>query len=226
MRYGNIVKGKFISRPNRFIANVLVDGREVVCHVKNTGRCKELLTNGAEVILERSDNPQRKTPYDLIAVYKGERLINIDSQAPNKVFGAWLVNSGYFGKPDFLKPECQYKNSRFDFYFESEGRKIFAEIKGVTLEEDGIVRFPDAPTERGVKHLRELIDAKENGYEAFVFFVIQMDSCLYFTPNERTHPEFAEVLREARDKGVELRAMTCRVSEDTLALDSFVEIRL
>ena len=225
MVYETVIEGKFLSRPNRFIAYVEVEGERQICHVKNTGRCKELLTNGARVILERSSNPKRKTAYDLIAVYKGEGLINMDSQAPNRVFGEWATK-GYFGDLTLIKPECVYGSSRFDFYLESGERRIFVEVKGVTLEQDGVVRFPDAPTERGVKHLRELMAAKEAGYEAYVIFVIQMEHCLYFTPNEETHPAFAEALRKAAEKGVEVIAITCKVTPNSLTAHQLAEVRL
>ena len=217
MKYKNIVKGRFVSRPNRFIANVEIDGRRCVCHVKNTGRCRELLTEGAEVLLEVSDNPNRRTAYDLVAVYKGDALINMDSQAPNRVLGEWIASGG-FEDVTYVKPECTYGGSRFDFYVEADGIKIFAEVKGVTLEEDGVVMFPDAPTERGVKHLRELTDAVKNGYGAYVFFVVQMETCSYFTPNVKTHPEFAKALGEARENGVCVRALNCKVTEDSLEI--------
>ncbi len=226
MKYKSIKSGIFISRPNRFIALVEIDGAEQICHVKNTGRCRELLTKGATVILEESDNPQRKTRYDLIAVYKGEKLINMDSQAPNKVMGEWIEKSGFFGTPTLIKPECTYKKSRFDFYVETSGRKIFAEVKGVTLEEDGVVLFPDAPTLRGIKHLTELADAVENGYEAYVFFVIQMKECSYFMPNEKTHPEFASTLKKVGKRGVEVLALCCDVDEDSLSVSEFKEVKL
>ena len=221
--YEKVVSGKFISRPNRFIANVEIDGKTEVCHVKNTGRCRELLVPDARVILQLSDNPNRKTKYDLVAVYKGDMLINMDSQAPNKVFGEWAVESGFFGEISKIKPECKYKNSRFDFYIEAEGKRIFVEVKGVTLEEDGVVMFPDAPTERGIKHLNELADAVENGYEAYVFFIIQMEKCKFFTPNRKTHPQFADALKD--DKGVNIVALDCKVTEQTLVANKFVEVK-
>ena len=226
MIYSNIKKGRFISRPNRFIALVEIDGVETVCHVKNTGRCRELLRSGSTVVLQKSNNPARKTAYDLIAVYKGELLINMDSQAPNKVVGEWLAGGSAFQGLTKLQPEATYKNSRFDFYLETTSQKIFAEVKGVTLEENGVAMFPDAPTERGVKHLRELIDAKKQGYEAYVFFVIQMERCRYFTPNQATHPDFAKALKEAQDAGVHLKALTCHVQENTLSIADPVEIIL
>ena len=223
MKYSCVRKGVFISRPNRFIAEVEIEGIKHICHVKNTGRCKELLTEGAEVILEKPENTSRKTEYDLVAVYKNGMLINMDSQAPNKVFGEWAGK--YFSRATLIKPEHKYKNSRFDFYIEEADRKILIEVKGVTLEENGVVMFPDAPTERGVKHLRELIDAANNGYEAYIFFVIQMERCRYFTPNRSTHPEFADVLELASKSGVNVRAVNCRVTESGLEIDRMVDVR-
>ncbi len=226
MRYGQTIKGKFLSRPNRFIAHVEIDGRETVVHVKNTGRCRELLVPGVTVVLEKSQNPARKTPYDLIAVYKGDRLINMDSQAPNKVFGEWAAESGFFGTPTLIKPESKFGSSRFDFYIETEGRKLFVEVKGVTLERDGVVLFPDAPTERGAKHLRELAEAVKEGFESYVFFVIQMEECLYFTPNVETDPVFASALQNAAAQGVQVKCLNCKVTEDSLTADGFVPVRM
>ena len=227
MRYEKTVVGSFLSRPNRFIAYVSVNGETVVCHVKNTGRCKELLTDGATVFLEAAQNQNRKTPYDLIAVYKGDKLINMDSQAPNRAMGEWLAASGYFGNVTSLIPEYRYCDSRLDFYLEnSNGERIFVEVKGVTLERDGVVSFPDAPTERGIKHLRELAHAVEEGYRACVFFVIQMEDCAYFTPNRATHLAFAEALAEAKHSGVEIYAVNCFVSENEMRIREFVEVRL
>ena len=226
MKYKNSEICRFISRPNRFIANIHDGKREIVCHVKNTGRCRELLIPGCKVVIERSDSPNRKTECDLIAVYKGETLINIDSQAPNKVIGEWIASGGFSDNVTLIKPEATYKNSRFDFYVEANGKKIFAEVKGVTLEENGVVLFPDAPTERGVKHINELIDALENGYEAYIFFVVQMENCLYFTPNKKMHPEFAEALRIAYEKGVKIRALNCRVSENELNILGDIGVKI
>lgn len=226
MKYENIKEGVFIARPNRFIALVNVDGKEEVCHVKNTGRCKELLVPGAKVYLQQSNNPERKTKFDLISVYKGEMLVNIDSQAPNKVFGEWIANSEYFGKTSLIKAETKYKNSRFDFYIESDGRRIFVEIKGVTLEENGVVKFPDAPTERGVKHIRELVECVKEGYEGYIFFVVQMDKDVYFTPNRETHKEFADALVMAEKMGVEIRCVNCNVTKDILHIKNLVDVRL
>ena len=222
MTYKNIKEGIFLSRPNRFIAEVEIDGEVKVCHVKNTGRCRELLIKGVRVLLDRSDNPNRRTEYDLVAVYKGDMLINIDSQAPNAVFGEWLKEGG-FGDVKLIKPECFYKNSRFDFYLETEDKRIFIEVKGVTLEEDGVAMFPDAPTERGVKHLTELSEAVKDGCEAYVYFVVQMNECRYFTPNKKMHPEFAETLKMASDNGVNVRAVKCKVTEDGLKINGDVD---
>ena len=222
MIYKNIVEGKFISRPNRFIANIEVNGKIEICHVKNTGRCKELLQSGARVFLSESHNPQRKTRYDLIAVYKGNILFNIDSQAPNKVFGEWLQESGYFKNITYVKPECFYKKSRFDFYFEYDGKKAFAEVKGVTLERNGVFLFPDAPTERGVRHLNELCEALDDGYEAYAVFILQAQGATSFMPNAETHPQFAEALSNAKQKGVKTLCLDCIVTADSLKTDRFV----
>ncbi len=226
MKYKNITEGTFVSRPNRFIAEVEIDGEIKICHVKNTGRCRELLTCGARVLLERSENQARRTEYDLIAVYKGEKLINIDSQAPNKVFGEWIKQSGFFGSATLIKPEYTYGNSRFDFYIEADGKRILAEIKGVTLEKDGVVLFPDAPTERGVKHINELVEAKQNGFEACVFFVIQMKDCRYFTPNRETHPKLADALVKAAKSGVGIYALNCNVTDNSLDILDFLPVIL
>lgn len=224
--YENVKIGRFLSRPNRFIANVEVDGEIKVRHVKNTGRCRELLMSGVSVVLEKASSHGRKTEYDLVAVYKGNNLINIDSQAPNAVFGEWAEKSGYFGRLEHIKREVTYKNSRFDYYAEAEGKKIFIEIKGVTLENEGAVLFPDAPTERGIKHINELIDACQNGYTAYLFFVIQMNDCKYFAPNRETHAPFADALLKADKAGVNIRAVTCRVTADSMEIASFAEVRL
>ncbi len=222
MRYKHTVRGRFISRPNRFIAYAEVDGEVKVCHVKNTGRCRELLLPGATVILESSADPRRRTAYDLIAVYKGDKLINMDSQAPNKVFGEWLAVTDYFGELTLIKPECKFGNSRLDFYLETAERRIFVEVKGVTLEKDGVTLFPDAPTQRGVKHLGELIEARRCGFEAYIFFVIQMQDCTGFEANRETDGAFADALERARADGVKVRAVNCRVKEDLLEIDRFI----
>lgn len=226
MRYQNVVKGRFVDRPNRFIAYVEINGREQVVHVKNTGRCKELLVPGAVVYLEGSGDPRRKTAWDLVTVEKGARLINMDSQAPNRVFGEW-VRAGHF-LPDvtLLRPETRYGDSRFDFYIEAGGKRHFVEVKGVTLEEDGVVRFPDAPTERGVKHLEELIRAHKEGYESWVCFVVQMADVKRFEPNDRTHPEFGAALRKAAQAGVHVLALECSVDRDALEITGTVSVCL
>ncbi len=226
MKYENIKEVRFLRRPNRFIAEILVDGKSEICHVKNTGRCRELLVPDAKIYVQEFDKENRKTKYDLIAVKKGERLINMDSQAPNKVFLEWLQKSDYFGKLSYVKPECKYKNSRFDFYVETEDRKIFIEIKGVTLENGGVVSFPDAPTQRGLKHINELSECIKDGYEAYIFFIVQMKNVLYFEPNRKTHPEFADALIYAKEKGVEIRCLDCFVEPDMLKIKDFVDIRL
>ncbi len=224
MKYKNVLSAVFLSRPNRFTAMVEIEGRETCAHVKNTGRCRELLIPGARVILEKSDNPKRKTEYDIIAVYKGERLVNIDSFAPNKIFCEYA--NVFFENPDYIKPEKTYRSSRFDFYIEKEDKKIFLEVKGVTLEESGVVMFPDAPTERGVKHIRELCMAKEEGYEAYIIFIIQLEDVRYFTPNIKTHREFSEALKNAQRKGVNIRAFSCRVLEDEIYINGEEEVRI
>lgn len=226
MKYENIIKAKFISRPNRFIAEVEIDGNVEIAHVKNTGRCRELLTDGATVYVQKSDNMLRKTKYDLITVEKNGMLINMDSQAPNKVFGEWVQHGKFVTNVKLVKPECKYGNSRFDFYIEANDRRIFAEIKGVTLEENGVVMFPDAPTERGVKHIKELCECVKSGCEGYIFFVIQMEKCRYFTPNKATHPEFAEALKIAVKSGVNVKALNCKVTKDELKILNEIEIKL
>lgn len=227
MKYKNITKGKFIERPNRFIALVEIQGQIETCHVKNTGRCRELLLPGAEVYLEKSSNPNRKTDYDLIGVKKGELLINMDSQAPNKAVREWLEEECYFKDVTLLKPECRYGKSRIDFYLETaEERRIFIEVKGVTLEEEGIAKFPDAPTERGIKHIQELQQAVSEGYEAYILFIIQMKRMNRFEPNDRTHKAFGDALRNAEKNGVGLLAYDCKVTENSMILDAPVKIKL
>ena len=235
MTYQDIHPARFIARPNRFIARVELDGREETVHVKNTGRCKELLLPGCTVYLERSANSQRKTKYDLVAVEKARPgrpplLINMDSQAPNRVFGEWLAagQGADLGlpKPSLIRPETTWGNSRFDFYWEEAGRKGFVEVKGCTLEEDGLALFPDAPTERGVKHLRELISCCQAGYEAAVCVVVQMEGMIAFSPNDRTHPEFGAALREAARAGVKVLAVECAVAPDRLFMTGPIPVRL
>lgn len=226
MLYDHIKEGRFLSRPNRFIAQIELDGSIQTCHVKNTGRCRELLLPGARVLVQECFSPQRKTKYDLISVWKGQRLINMDSAAPNQVFGEWLRAGKLFPEYRCLKPEFSHGDSRFDFYMETATAKAFIEVKGVTLEEDGVVRFPDAPTERGLKHLHSLMRCREEGYLAYVAFVIQMQGVRYFQANWDTHPAFGQALREAAAAGVEVRAWDCLVSENSLQLNQEVEIRL
>ena len=226
MRYTNTVRGIFQDRPNRFIAHVETGGILETVHVKNTGRCIELLIPGTEVILETSDNPARKTKYDLICVNKAGRWINMDSQVPNQIVAEWILKGCLFPEKVSLKREKTYGNSRFDIYVESEYRKAFIEVKGVTLEEDGIVRFPDAPTARGVKHLEELVRAHEDGYEAYLFLVIQMKDVKYFAPNWTTHPEFGNTLKRAADSGVKILAYDCMVTEDSIEIRNPVPVHL
>ena len=225
MQYENMVPGVFIARPNRFIAHVEIDGQMEVCHVKNTGRCRELLTPGAQVWCQRSGNPSRKTKYDLITVKKGDRLINMDSQAPNIAAKEWLLSGG-LGEISDLKAEYTHGDSRFDFSFLMEGKRCFLEVKGVTLENDGVCAFPDAPTERGVKHLRGLTQAAKNGYGAFVLFVIQMADVKYLRPHDERDPAFGAALREAAENGVAVTAMDCGVTEDTMQIRLPVLVRL
>lgn len=224
MFYKNIAAGKFINRPNRFIANVEIDGEVRVVHVKNTGRCRELLLPGSTVYCEKSDNPNRKTAYDLVAVEKGKLLINMDSQAPNQAFSEFIHDGSFKDGIEYIARERKYKNSRFDFYFKRKRKEYFAEVKGVTLEDEGVVLFPDAPTERGVKHLTELEDAVKNGYGGCVVFVVQLKEAKYFTPNRKTHPEFAEKLKEVQKAGVEIFAYTCNVTPNSISLLSQIPV--
>lgn len=226
MNYSSVCPGIFLSRPNRFIAYVQVEGQTQICHVKNTGRCRELLIPGVTVYLQKSSNPLRKTPYDLIAVQKGERLVNIDSQAPNGAFLEYLKSGAYIEGLTLTRPEIRWGGSRFDFYAQAGPRKIFIEVKGVTLEEDGAVLFPDAPTERGVRHLRELIACVNEGYEAHAVFVIQMKDVAYFSPNDKTHPAFGAALREAFAAGVKITALDCEVTPDSIRIGRETEVRL
>lgn len=231
MEYGKILPGLFLARPNRFVAHVEIAGRAEVCHVKNTGRCRELLLPGVRVWLEESANPARKTKYDLIAVEKeregGPLLINMDSQAPNRVFGEWAAAGGLGFVPTLLRPETVYGNSRFDYYWElGEARRGFWEVKGVTLEEGGVARFPDAPTLRGVKHLEELAAARRAGYEAGVCFVVQMAGMDHVEPNDITHPEFGAALRRAAGAGVAVLALECAAEPGRLEIRGRLPVRL
>jgi len=225
MKYENIISATFLSRPNRFIAHIIVNSKDEICHVKNTGRCKELLLPGSNLYVQTNNNPKRKTKFDLIAVKKDGLLINMDSQAPNKVVEEWLT-AGNLPGVTFIKPECKYKDSRFDFYMECGQQKAFMEVKGVTLEENGIVRFPDAPTERGLKHLHGLSTCAQEGYKTFVLFVIQMQGVKYFEPNWKTHAAFGEALIDAQKAGVTILAYDCLVSKDTLEINHPVEVHL
>ncbi len=216
MRYGECLRGLFKTRLNRFEAMVEIAGKDTLCHVKNTGRCRELLLPGSTVILEKAANPNRKTAYDLIAVYKGERLINMDSQAPNKVAAEWLAAQF----PDaVIQPEVPYGESRLDFAMTYAGEPWLIEVKGCTLEVDGVGYFPDAPTTRGVKHLHHLIQARQEGYRTAVLFMVQMEGITALRPNDSTHPAFGKVLREAAAAGVAIWAVGCTVCEDSLTAD-------
>lgn len=227
MQYQRIEKGRFLSRPNRFIAHVELNGQTETVHVKNTGRCRELLTPGATVYLEKSGNPARKTQYDLIAVEKGNLLVNMDAQAPNQVFREWAESGGFRPDLTLLRPETTWGDSRFDFYWEAaDSSRGFVEVKGVTLEEGGHARFPDAPTARGVKHLKELVRCREEGYEAAVCFVIQMAGMRDFAPNDVTHPAFGDALRLAARSGVQVIARECAVTEDSLTIAASVPVLL
>lgn len=225
LKYSDMTPGVFLSRPNRFIAHVEIDGAVEVVHVKNTGRCRELLPAGARVWCQRSGNPNRKTKYDLITVRKGQRLINMDSQAPNIAAGEWLRGGG-LGEVTDLKAECVHEDSRFDFSFVKDGRQCFLEVKGVTLEKDGVCAFPDAPTQRGAKHLRGLAKLAGEGYGAYVLFVIQMADVEYLHPNDATDPEFGRALREAAEAGVRVLAVDCAVTEDTMIIRKNVPLVL
>ena len=225
MQYSNMVPGIFLARPNRFIAHIEIDGQVQICHVKNTGRCRELLPTGAQVFCQQWDNPARKTKFDLITVKKGHRLINMDSQAPNKAADEWL-RAGGLGEITDLRAETKHGNSRFDFSFCKDGQPCFLEVKGVTLEAEGVCAFPDAPTERGAKHLKELTALASAGYGAYVLFVIQMADVRYLHPNDATDPNFGKALREAAAAGVTVLAMDCAVTEDTMTIRNPVEVRL
>ena len=225
MKYENMVQGRFLSRPNRFIAMVEIDGKETVCHVKNTGRCRELLPYGATVWCRYDSNPKRKTQYDLITVEKGERLINMDSQAPNAAAKEWL-QAGGLGGISALRAEVAHGDSRFDFSFQKDGRTCYLEVKGVTLENDGVCAFPDAPTLRGAKHLKGLQKAAEDGSGAYVLFVIQMSDVKYLHPNDATDPDFGKALRGAANAGVQVLAMDCTVTADSMVIRNSVPVTL
>lgn len=224
MKYGKMVPGRFLQRPNRFIAHVEINGKMEICHVKNTGRCRELLPAGARVWCEMAQNPARKTKFDLITVQKGQRLINMDSQAPNIAAKEWLLAGG-LGQIENLRPETVHGGSRFDFSFTKDGRPCLLEVKGVTLETDGVCAFPDAPTERGARHLRELAQAVQEGFMAYVLFVIQMSDVKYLHPNDATDPDFGAALRRAKATGVQVLAMDCQVEIDSMTIGKAVEVR-
>ena len=230
MKYNTIEKATFIKRPNRFIAEVSIGGKTEVVHVKNTGRCKELLVDNATVYLEKSSNPLRKTKYDLVGVEKntdkGSILINMDSQVPNQIAFEWLPKSGLFSKKAKIRREVTFGNSRFDLYVEDGERKAFIEVKVVTLENDGIAMFPDAPTERGVKHLNELVSCLEEGYEAYILFVVQMKGVKLFKPNDVTHRAFGDALRDADKSGVNVLAYDCIVTEESIEIRNPVNVKL
>jgi len=225
MKYQTVREARFIARPNRFVAHCELDGETVVCHVKNTGRCRELLQPGATVWLAAGENPDRKTAWDLVAVQKGDLLINMDSAAPNAVFREY-AQAGKFLPGAAVRPEFKFRNSRLDFCLTAEGTRTLVEVKGCTLEEDGVCRFPDAPTDRGRKHLLELAQAARDGESCAVVFVVQMDRAKYFTANDRTDPKFADALREAAAAGVQVLAYTCRVTPDSLEIEKPLEVRL
>lgn len=229
MIYKNMEEGVFLSRPNRFIAHIELASRKgeiEVCHVKNTGRCKELLIPGTKVFVQRSDNPARKTKYDLIVVEKGDVLVNMDSQAPNAAAAEWVKGGPYFSKDAVVKREVTFGNSRFDLYVEDGDRKAFLEVKGVTLEDHGIARFPDAPTKRGIKHIQELIRCREEGYESYLLFVIQMKGVSRFEPNDQTHPAFGETLRAAANQSVKILAYDCLVGSESMVIDQEIPVKL
>lgn len=226
MIYENILPAVFVDRPNRFIAHVELNGKIEVCHVKNTGRCRELLIPGCRVYVQHQPSPTRKTAYDLIAVEKGERLLNMDANAPNRVFNEYVRAGRFLRGWSVIRPEMTHGDSRFDFYLESPGHRLFAEVKGVTLEDDGVMCFPDAPTERGVKHLEGLARCVQEDYEAWAVFVIQTENVRWMEPNRRTHPAFADALRQAAQAGVHLLALDCHTEPDRLEICRPVEIRL
>ena len=238
MIYERIEEAIFKARPNRFVAEVVTSRGREICHVKNTGRCRELLMPDARIWVQRNESPNRKTALDLIAVDKAGTIINMDSQIPNRVAEEWIRSGGlthvgqtaealkHYDTTTRIRPETRYGNSRFDLYLEQGAHRMFLEVKGVTLEKDGIARFPDAPTERGVKHVEELIRCMEDGYDAGILFVIQMKGVHYMEPNDRTHPAFGEVLRRAKKAGVQVLAMDCQVTPESITADQMVEVRL
>ena len=226
IQYPNMVEGRFLSRPNRFLAHVLINGKEEICHVKNTGRCRELLQPNVKVWCQHHDDPARKTNWSLITVQKGDRLVNLDSQVPNNLAYDYVKNGGLGFVPTLVKAEKTYGQSRFDLYYEAGERRGFVEVKGVTLEENGVARFPDAPTERGKKHLLELQQAVEDGYEAWVLFVLAMPEVVRFEPNWPRDPQFSEALCQVSQNGVQVRAVECTVTEDTIEVTKEIPVKL
>lgn len=226
MQYDNMIPAIFLDRPNRFIANIEIDGLRQVAHVKNTGRCKEILTPGARVWVRENSDPHRKTRFDVITAQKNERMINIDASAPNAAVKEWLPESGLFRQISLIRPETTFGRSRFDFYIEGDGRRMFMEVKGATLEDRGVVRFPDAPTERGLKHIKELEASLAGGFDACVLFVIQMKNVEYFEPNSATHEAFADALYQAHRAGVRILARDCRITPDSMEIADPVPVRL
>lgn len=226
MHYSNIEKGIFLSRPNRFLAHVAVGGKEVICHVKNTGRCKELLVPETTVFVEEVFSEKRKTKFDLIAVEKQGVLINMDAQAPNCVFREYINRGSFLPNITYIRPEYRWGDSRFDFYLEQGNLRHLVEVKGVTLEENGVVRFPDAPTERGIKHIRGLISAMDQGFSSWICFVVQLGRAKYLVPNDDTHPEFGQALRAAKDAGVHILALACHVSSHSLEITHDIPVCL
>lgn len=225
--YENMVQGRFLYRPNRFIAHVEIDGKEEICHVKNTGRCRELLPTGATVWCQKHDDPKRKTKFSLISVQKGKRCINMDSQVPNKVAGEYIASGGLGFVPRVLQPEKKYGTSRFDFYLEDDkGCPGYVEVKGVTLEKNHVAYFPDAPTERGARHLSELKQAKQEGFRAFVLFIVQMEDILRLEPNWETDPAFSQALTDAKAAGVEVLTVGCKITPETIKTAAPIEVRL
>lgn len=226
MKYDNIRSAVFVNRKNRFVAEIEIDKEIQLCHVKNTGRLRELLVTGADVFVKAHDDFTRKTKYSLIAVRKGSEYVNIDSQAPNRVFYEWVKSGGFCENVTLIKPESTFGNSRFDCYIEAGERKIFVEVKGVTLEKDGVAMFPDAPTKRGVKHLKELCSCVKQGFEAYIVFVVQMKGVHTFSPNYETHAEFAEVLAECEKSGVGIICVDCNVSPESLEISQRIQVKL
>ncbi|NMD37758.1 MAG: DNA/RNA nuclease SfsA [Christensenellaceae bacterium] len=226
MLYKNVIEGYFVSRQNRFIAIVNINGNEEVCHVKNTGRLRELLLPNAKVVVALADNPNRKTKYDLIGVYKNDVLFNIDSQVVNKVFEEWISSSNYFKNIKLIKPEYKYKDSRLDFYIEADNKKHLIEVKGVTLEMDGIAKFPDAPTLRGIKHINTLVESSKDGFIPHIVFVIQFKGANSFEPNKETHPKFAEALLYSKQENVDIIALDCIVKNNSIVIDKFVSTNI